>query len=251
MAYDIIRPLYGFTVADDCPIVVERGNFLRERNTNKTFLQLKFVNYGFELIQSVYFHGSVIDENNAPIPNGSFDTAFQNINCAGMVAFGSKQLIPVVAAGQYALIDRIDIEFASGTKQTWQGDIAHCCLPSKEVSVPAQFRGVVGTNHVQPVDLCLHMVDVLGIAVVITEPEHLGWVGESNTLPFCSVAVNYMVDILGSKNMNRQLKFRHHIYSPYDRNVALARTRLDKGKIDCITRACGPAASCWRMPHNR
>lgn len=147
MAYDIIRPLYGFTVADDCPIVVERGNFLRERNTNKTFLQLKFVNYGFELIQSVYFHGTVIDENIAPIPNGSFDTAFQNINCAGMVAFGSKQLIPVVAAGQYALIDRIDIEFASGTKQTWQGDMAHCCLPSKEVSVPAQFRGVVGTAN--------------------------------------------------------------------------------------------------------
>lgn len=142
--YDVVQPLYGFTVADDCPLVVERGNFLRESGTNAVFLQLKLVNYGSEPIKTATLEGTVIDETGDPLPNGSFAMTYAEVNCEMLAAFGTKQLVPVIDVGRYALITRLEVEFASGFVQSWQGDFAHCCLRSRKVTVPELFRGAVG-----------------------------------------------------------------------------------------------------------
>lgn len=142
--YDVVQPLYGFTVADDCPLVVERGNFLRESGTNAVFLQLKLVNYGSEPIKTATLEGTVIDETGDPLPNGSFAMIYAEVNCEMLAAFGTKQLVPVIDVGRYALITRLEVEFASGFVQSWQGDFAHCCLRSRKVTVPELFRGAVG-----------------------------------------------------------------------------------------------------------
>lgn len=142
--YDVVQPLYGFTVADDCPLVVERGNFLRESGTNAVFLQLKLVNYGSEPIKTATLEGTVIDETGDPLPNGNFVMTYAEVNCEMLAAFGTKQLVPVIDVGRYALITRLEVEFASGFVQSWQGDFAHCCLRSRKVTVPELFRGAVG-----------------------------------------------------------------------------------------------------------
>ena len=147
MQYRVIKPIYGFSINNECPVVVERGNFLMDQSTGNIFLQLKFVNYGLEKLQSINIHGQLLDENKDSIPDSHFDWTFSNVNCNQNEAFGSKQLIPVATIGSFVFIDEINIVYGSGDKWSWNGDISVQCISSDNVQIPVQFQSVIGVNN--------------------------------------------------------------------------------------------------------
>ena len=49
--WNSLQTIYGFRIAENCPVVVERGAFLQDSTSALLFLQLKFVNYGPEPIR--------------------------------------------------------------------------------------------------------------------------------------------------------------------------------------------------------
>ena len=147
MQYRVIKPIYGFSINNECPVVVERGNFLMDQSTGNIFLQLKFVNYGLEKLQSINVHGQLLDENKDSIPDSHFDWTFSDVNCNQNEAFGSKQLIPVATIGSFVFIDEINIVYGSGDKWSWNGDISVQCISSDNVQIPVQFQSVIGVNN--------------------------------------------------------------------------------------------------------
>lgn len=148
--WNSLQTIYGFRIAENCPVVVERGAFLQDSTSALLFLQLKFVNYGPEPIRGIRVSGMLIDAMYNAVSGGAFQQEYTDLHCEMLGAFGTKKLIQVPSTAKYVWITNLQITYASGATAEYTGDRDCCCQSWCPIDLPAPLRQSLADVEIEP-----------------------------------------------------------------------------------------------------
>lgn len=148
--WNSLQTVYGFRIAENCPVVVERGAFLQNAASALVYLQLKFANYGPEPIRRLVVSGMLVDAMYAEVPGGAFHQDYADLHCEMLGAFGSKNLIQVPSTARYVWITHLQITYASGATEEYLGDRDCCCRSWSPIDLPAGLRQSLTDVEIEP-----------------------------------------------------------------------------------------------------
>lgn len=148
--WNSLQTVYGFRIAENCPVVVERGAFLQDNTNALLYLQLKFANYGPEPIRRLVVSGMLVDAMYTEVPGGAFHQDYTDLHCEMLGAFGSKNLIRVPGTARYVWITHLQITYASGATAEYVGDRDCCCRSWNSIDLPAQLRQSLTDVEIEP-----------------------------------------------------------------------------------------------------
>ena len=148
--WNSLQTVYGFRIAENCPVVVERGAFLQSAANALVYLQLKFVNYGPEPIRRLVVSGVLVDAMYAEVPGGAFHQDYADLHCEMLGAFGYKNLIQVPSTARYVWITHLQITYASGATEEYMGNRDCCCRSWSPIDLPAGLRQSLTDVEIEP-----------------------------------------------------------------------------------------------------
>lgn len=155
-----VSRVFGFPVSPECPVVVERGAFLRDNTFGKFYLQLRLRNCGRGIIRSVHLQGVLVNAAGQPMGDSRFAASYDEVLCEENASFGTKTLIPVNAPQKYVRLESVSVVMGDGTTAEFAGTDFPKVLQVRPFTVPGPYYDLVDNAEEVMVETYRYAPDV-------------------------------------------------------------------------------------------